>query len=558
MATTIRELVVKLGIDADTAALSKFESGVSDMKSSLAALATAGIGAAAAVAAVAVSTATAGDNASKGGQRIGESAETYQELAFAAERSGTSISTLETALLRQAGALSELESGTGKAGEALDSLGISARDSNGDLKSNSALLEEVATALVGVTDEQERLRLAQDIYGSRLAGQLIPLLSEGGDGIAALRQQARDLGGVMSDEAAANSVAFADALTDLKTIAGGLKNTLGAELLPVLTELAREFSAWFAENRDEIVAGVREFAAALISMIRRAAEAVAFVVDALGGWRNAAAAVAAVVAALGAAFVGSQIVTFVIGLVSAISGLVGFISSVGLPVILAVAGAAAYLVAWFAAAALVVQDLWTYFQGGDSVVGRILERFEGLRSALEGVGAVFSALYSLVEALIPVLSAVGRLWWWIFSNTTLPVLQAIAAVIAFIADVALAGLGAYLEFVAARIQALAGFVGALVDGASGLAGLFGGGELAGGEGDVVDLTERGDGSFGLEPSEAALGGGGGASTTNSVVVEGGTTTITTGADPNEVREVVLEIEAERNRQAIETFEGAEA
>jgi hypothetical protein len=52
-----------------------------------------------------------------------------------------------------------------------------------------------------------------------------------------------------------------------------------------------------------------------------------------------------------------------------------------------------------AIAALVVQDLWTYFNGGDSVVGRLIERFP----ALKGVIAALKPVIDAVGAALPVI-----------------------------------------------------------------------------------------------------------------------------------------------------------
>ena len=60
----------------------------------------------------------------------------------------------------------------------------------------------LANALVAVTDASTRAALAQDIFG-RAGTNLLPLLQKGEEGMAALRQQARDLGIVMSADAAA-------------------------------------------------------------------------------------------------------------------------------------------------------------------------------------------------------------------------------------------------------------------------------------------------------------------------------------------------------------------
>ena len=76
--------------------------------------------------------------------------------------------------------------------------------------------------------------LAQDVFG-RAGTELLPLFAEGEAGMAALREQARGLGIVMSGNAAAGAADFNDSLNELKQAALGAFTSFASKLLPKLT-----------------------------------------------------------------------------------------------------------------------------------------------------------------------------------------------------------------------------------------------------------------------------------------------------------------------------------
>ena len=212
MATTIRELLVALGVDADTAAVSEFDSAIGDAKSSMATAAQAaavlagGIAlVAGSIAAVVNAVAVSGDEAAKASKRVGVTTAEFQELSFAADRSGASIQDVETSLRRLAVGTDELATTGGTAADALTRL-FGDEDSAKEASSLGQLgfLEAIAEEMKGLEDETTKMALANDIFGKGGA-KLLPLLNEGGDALRAYRQEAHDLGLVLSVEGAAAS-----------------------------------------------------------------------------------------------------------------------------------------------------------------------------------------------------------------------------------------------------------------------------------------------------------------------------------------------------------------
>lgn len=175
--------------------------------------------------------------------RTGMSAEAFQKWSFAAEQSGMSAETLEGAMIKQQKVFAEAKTGSEKAGEAYAKLGIDISS----IGSSSEAFDQVMAKMAGMTDESERNALANDIFGKSYA-QLTPLLNEGAEGMDALKQQAVDLGGVMSNEAVSSGEALGDTLDQMKLAGAGVFNTLATQLMPMI----QTFADWVIANMPAI------------------------------------------------------------------------------------------------------------------------------------------------------------------------------------------------------------------------------------------------------------------------------------------------------------------
>ena len=83
-----------------------------------------------------------------------------------------------------------------------------------------------ANVLGNVEDASTMAALAQDVFG-RAGTELLPLFQQGEEGMAALRQQAVDLGAVMSGDAAKSAADFKDAQNELMTALAGVFVEIG-------------------------------------------------------------------------------------------------------------------------------------------------------------------------------------------------------------------------------------------------------------------------------------------------------------------------------------------
>lgn len=171
------------------------------------------------------SVAAYGDNIDKMSQKMGMSAEAYQEWDAVMQHSGTSIESLQAGMKTLANAV---ENGNG----AFKRLGISQEEIA--KMSNEELFSATITALQNVENETERTYLAGQLLG-RGATELGALLNTSAEDTQAMKDRVHELGGVMSDEAVKASARYQDSLQDMKTSFSGLKNNLIGDFLPGLS-----------------------------------------------------------------------------------------------------------------------------------------------------------------------------------------------------------------------------------------------------------------------------------------------------------------------------------
>ncbi|MEX1197816.1 MAG: hypothetical protein WEB57_08165 [Pseudohongiellaceae bacterium] len=207
--------------------------------------------------ALANSTAALGDDVSKTADKLGIGIEALQEYRYAAERSGIATNTFDMATQRMVRRVSEAAQGTGEAQDALKELGLDA----GLLASLSPdkQINRIADAMSAVPTQSDRIRLAMKLFDSEGVA-MVNMLREGSDGLQELREQSRLTGYILSEKAARDAEVFTDRLTDARLSLSGMKNILGAELMPVISDLMKTFSEWMVENRDRVQAFARTFA----------------------------------------------------------------------------------------------------------------------------------------------------------------------------------------------------------------------------------------------------------------------------------------------------------
>mgnify|MGYP003299747764 CR=1 FL=1 len=173
-----------------------------------------------------------GDNIDKMSQKMGMSAESYQEWDAVMQHSGTSMEAMKSSMKTLANAA---ETGS----DAFELLGISQEQIA--TMSHEELFEATITALQNVEDETQRTYLAGKTLGKG-ATELGALLNTSAEDTQAMRDRVHELGGVMSDEAVKNAAAFQDNLQDMQTAISGVGRGLVSQLLPGMNQIMEGFT----------------------------------------------------------------------------------------------------------------------------------------------------------------------------------------------------------------------------------------------------------------------------------------------------------------------------
>ena len=217
----------------------------------LAAGATAAAAAVAALAAAvvknAVEVAAMGDEIAKTARATGLSAEQFQKYAFAAERGGVSQAKMSAGLKVLSRNLLEAQQGSKQMQKRFEDMGVQIQNADGSLRSTEQVLGDVANRVQTLGVSSQTTAELMQVMG-RSGADLTNVLLGGEAGLKAMGDEAERLGGIMSEELLDASEEYQDAITDLQTAFGGLRNELAEETIPQLTELAKRMTTVISKS----------------------------------------------------------------------------------------------------------------------------------------------------------------------------------------------------------------------------------------------------------------------------------------------------------------------
>lgn len=287
------ELVAKLTLDS-----SEYEKGLKGAEDEVsqgssrwagkAAMAAKGVG----IAVAAVTTATAaaggafikgagkvaeyGDNIDKMSQKMGISAEKYQEWDAIMQHCGTTIDAMKPSM-------KTLATAAKNGSDAFQELGLSQEQVA--KMSQEELFETTISKLQQVEDTTKRTYLAGKLMG-RGATELGALLNLSAEDTEKMRQRVHELGGVMSDDAVKASARYQDSLQDMQTALEGTKRNIMSSFLPSLADvmdgLGNLFSGDSKTGLGQIKEGVSGFIQNMTEAIPKFIEVAGTIVRALG------------------------------------------------------------------------------------------------------------------------------------------------------------------------------------------------------------------------------------------------------------------------------------
>lgn len=183
---------------------------------------------------------------------------TLGNAGYQAEQGGTALRNILIALIAPAGnagkLMKELGVDTSELGvdlassaEALKSLGVTVKDSAGNLRPFAEIMDDLKVGLQKIQDPADRSAVLIEIFGKRGGPQMAALLEQGGAAVSGLESKIRSLGGVTASIADQMESGIGGALrvlrSSLEAAALSIGDNFGEGLIDPIRSLADVFRA---------------------------------------------------------------------------------------------------------------------------------------------------------------------------------------------------------------------------------------------------------------------------------------------------------------------------
>ncbi len=350
---TIADLFAKLKIDADGKSFDAADKMIGAVKSAL--LGLAAIAGTKFFVGLVEDTVDLGSHINDLAQSTGITTDTLQELGYAAKLNGSDMDSMAAGLGKLANNMAAAKAGGKEQEAAFRKLGVTVTDVHGKLRPVEDVFEDISIGQRKVTNDTEKGVAIFATLG-KSGRALIPTMNDVADkGLANITAEARELGAVIDGETIAALDDFGDQQDRVKTALGGLKNTVVKELLPTLKVMISDLLEWVKTNRKMIAQKIKAVIEGIIlavkvfaKIVSVAANVVSFLADHLGILASGIMAVAAAMIIFKAESVAAALASAAAWLLAA------------LPIVIVAAGLFAII--------LIIQDLYSWITGGDSVL----------------------------------------------------------------------------------------------------------------------------------------------------------------------------------------------
>lgn len=175
-------------------------------------------------------------------QQSGASTEMVQTWEGMADAVDVSVETMSGAMSRLKKSMDSAKDGSGNTASAFKQLGVSVKDSHGNLRSASDVMYEVFDALRDMSNETEKDALAMQIFG-KSADQLAGAIDGGKDAYNEWNEKLRESGAILNGEAMSALQEYNDALDQARVNVEASKNAFGAVIAEALLPLVEAFNA---------------------------------------------------------------------------------------------------------------------------------------------------------------------------------------------------------------------------------------------------------------------------------------------------------------------------
>lgn len=405
---TIRELIVSLGIKVDEKGLKAFEQAIGGLKQSVgeligfvAKLGAAYVGAAGFLGALSAQSADFAEEVLRSADAFGITVEKYQELRFAFQALGASTDDLADAMGTLTDRAVDAMEGGKTYRKEFERIGIAVDDLKG--KDPAQLLMMWTEAASNATDETQAITSAVRLLGDDLGRRIARGLRTSGSNFIDYIRIINEVGGVFDRELLEKGK---DAQIQFRMLGGVfqmLKRRIGLELAPIFGELAQKITDTFLDNQDAL----EDFIRRLKEGVQREMERVLYWADRVDAvvqrqWGSWGALFADIATAIGVA-IATMFGAKVLAVIASLATVIGALS---LPLIIVAAKVAA-VAAVIGALVLIFEDLWFYVNGGNSLIGKMIDKYKDAG----GVLGFFATLLELTGKNFALLIEEAKVFW---------------------------------------------------------------------------------------------------------------------------------------------------
>ena len=169
--------------------------------------------------------------------QLGVSTDALQALSLASTQAGISGEELQRGLAALTRKIADAAAGEQTAEQAFARLGIAFRNTEGQARPTEAVLVDIAERLREFENPAERAAVVTSMFGDRIGQKLIPLLSQGREGLVAMTAEAIRFGTIASPELIAKADEAADKVAALTASFRAFANNMIVTVAPAISAI---------------------------------------------------------------------------------------------------------------------------------------------------------------------------------------------------------------------------------------------------------------------------------------------------------------------------------
>lgn len=205
------------------------------------------------------------DKIDKQSQKIGMSAQKYQELNFVLSQNGMNVDNLQMGYKTLTNKMVAAQKGSKDATNLFRKLNVTVKTSNGELRNSDEVFDDVIKKLLSMKNPTERMATAIQLFG-RNAQELAPLLNNGLESYEKLKKTAQEKGMILSNEEIANAVKYKDTMDKFSKMFETRMASLAIKYMPQVTEYLDKIMA-NTELWDKVIQGLAKIISAIVKIV---------------------------------------------------------------------------------------------------------------------------------------------------------------------------------------------------------------------------------------------------------------------------------------------------